>query len=207
MNKILKQSLVVAMALVATTVAPAFISMQDVYAQPTQEQAQERQENEQAEGRQGRENAQANVQERREAAQTRSQDAKLRACQNREKAIKNIMARIANRGEKHIELFTTIADRAKTFYADKNLKIDNYDALVAEVDAKKAAAQVTVNEVKNSSMAFVCDGDGPKGMADAFKASLKSEIKALQEYRTAVKNLIVGIKSAHNTANAEDGDQ
>src|SRR3990167_11484105 len=77
-------------------------------------------------------------------ASTRLEAAKLKACQNREKAINNIMARIANRGSKQLDVFNKIAERTKAFYTDKGKTLSNYDALVADVNAKKAAAQSAV---------------------------------------------------------------
>lgn len=146
--------------------------------------------------------------EKREAAAKRLEDKKLKACERREKVIKNIMARISDRGQKQVNLFTTIAERTQAFYTNKNLSADNYDELVAEVAAKKTAAQATIDEVKAKGESFACSADDPKGAASSFKESLKAEIEAVKAYRTAVKNLIVGVKSAQSTATTEEeGDQ
>jgi iron-sulfur cluster repair protein YtfE (RIC family) len=153
------------------------------------------------------EDAQQTVQERRDAAQTRLADAKLKACQNREKAINNIMARIADRGQKQLDLFSKIADRTEKFYTDKGKTLSNYDALVADVAAKKASAQTKVDTIKSTSTTFACDGTDPKGVLQSFKDALKSEISALKDYRTSIKNLIVGVKSVQSTESAEGGQQ
>lgn len=136
------------------------------------------------------------------AAQTRLADAKLKACQNREKAINNILARIADRGSKQIDVFNKIAQRTEAFYTTKGKTLSTYDALVADVNAKKAVAQTAVDTVKSSSVSFKCDGTDPKGAAASFKDSLKSEIAALKDYKTAVKNLIVGVKSVQGTTSS-----
>jgi hypothetical protein len=138
------------------------------------------------------------------AAQTRLADAKLRACQNREKAINNIMGRIATRGQKQLDLFSTIATRVETFYTDKGKVLSNYDALVADVDAKKTAAQAVVDTIKSDSVSFSCDGSDPKGFVSLFKDNLKSEISALKDYRTSVKNLIVGVKSVQGSTTSTE---
>lgn len=147
---------------------------------------------------------QQTAQERKDAAQTKLADAKLKACQNREKAINNILARIADRGSKQIDVFNKIAQRTETFYTTKDKTLSNYDALVADVNAKKAAAQTAVITVKSNSVSFKCDGTDPKGAATSFKDSLKSEITALKNYKTAVKNLIVGVKSVQGTTTSTD---
>lgn len=128
-------------------------------------------------------------------ANTRLDDVRLKACQIREKAVNDILSRIADRGQKQLNLFATIATRVENLYTDKGKKLSNYDSLVADVNAKKAAAQTTVNTVKAGSVAFKCDGSDPRGIITSFKDTLKSEITALQAYRTSVKNLIVGVKS------------
>lgn len=147
---------------------------------------------------------QQTAQERKDAAQTRLADAKLKACQNREKAINNIMVRFADRGSKQLDVFNKIAQRTETFYATKGKTLSNYDALVADVNAKRATAQTAVNTVKSNSVSFKCDGTDPKGAAASFKDSLKSEITALKNYKTAVKNLIVGVKSVQGTTTSTD---
>jgi hypothetical protein len=138
---------------------------------------------------------------------TKLADAKLKACQNRETAINNIMGRIADRGQKQLDLFSTIATRVETFYTDKGKTLGNYDALVADVTAKKAAAQTEVDAVKASSVTFKCDGTDPKGAAASFKDGLKAEIDALKAYKTSVKNLIVGVKSVQGSTTSTDNSQ
>jgi hypothetical protein len=129
--------------------------------------------------------------------------AKLRVCQNRQRAITNIMSHAAERGQRQLDLFTTIATRVETFYTNKGKTLSNYDALVADMNAKKAAAQTTVDALKSASANFSCDSSDPKGFVDTFKDSLKSEIEALKVYRTSVKNLIVGVKSVQGTTTSE----
>jgi hypothetical protein len=132
-------------------------------------------------------------------AQTRLSDAKLKACQNRETAITNIMSRLSDRGQKQLALFSSIADKTETFYTQKGKTISTYDALVADLAAKKALAQTAVQTITSSSTAFTCDGTDPKSVAATFKDNLKAEITALNDYKTAVKNLIVGVKSVQQT--------
>ncbi len=140
-----------------------------------------------------------NSSDAREKASTRLTEAKVRVCQNREKSINNILARIAERGQKQLTLFSSIATRTENFYTKKGKTLSNYAELVARVDAKKIAAEAAVTTVKDSSVTFKCDGTDPKGAAANFKAALKDETAALKEYKTAVKNLIVGVKSVQGT--------
>lgn len=130
--------------------------------------------------------------------------AKLKSCQHREKAINNIMTRISDRGQKQLTLFGTIATRTETFYTTKGKTLSNYDALVADVNAKATAAQTVVSSTSTAGSGFTCDGTDPKAFVGAFKTSLKAEITALKDYRTSVKNLIVGVKSVQGTTTSTD---
>ncbi len=142
-----------------------------------------------------------------EVALNKPDDAKQRACQNHQKAITNILSRIADRGQKQINLFSIITQRTQNFYADKGKTLANYDALVADVATKKAAAQAVVDTLKSTSTTFDCSGDNPKGVADSFKDSLKKEIEALKTYKAAVNDLIVGVKSVQGTTSSQTGVQ
>ena len=131
--------------------------------------------------------------------QTKLAATQLKACQNRERVITGILGRIATRGQKQLDLFSSIATKTEAFYTRKGKTLSNYDTLVANVATQKAAAQTAVTTVKTDSTTFSCTGTDPKGAAASFKTDLKSEIAALQAYRTAVKNLIVGVKSVQST--------
>lgn len=178
-----------------SSAVPAVTQALPAHAEEAQTSAEERQAT-----------ARTDVEELKATAQTRLADAKLKMCQSREKVITNIMTRLGDRGQKQVDLFSTIAERIKTFYADKGKTLTNYDTLTADVTAKKVFAQTTVDTVKSTAPEFKCDGTDPKGIAATFKDNLKSEIEALNAYKTSVKNLIVGVRSIQGTtSSAENG--
>lgn len=133
------------------------------------------------------------------AAQAKKAEAKLKVCENHQRVVTNIMTRISDRGQKQLDLFTTIADRAEAFYTAKGKTLSNYQTLVDDVNAQKAAAQTAVTTVATDATSFKCDGTNDTVKVTSFKSSLKAEISALKDYKTAVKNLIVGIKSVQST--------
>jgi len=139
-----------------------------------------------------------------ENANTRLTDTKLKMCQAHEKDITKIMGNLADRGQKQLTLFSTIAERTEKFYTEKGKTLSNYDTLVADVNAKKTAAQTAIDTVKSTTVEFKCDGTDPKGVASSFKTALKAEIAALKAYKTSVKNLIVGVKSVQSTTTSGD---
>lgn len=159
-----------------------------------------------------RKDLKARLQELKEQRQQKRQQRlaanKLRVCELRKTKITNIMNRAVTRAERQLELFSKIAERVKDFYVDKGYSLDNYDELVAAVDAAKAKAEADLATLQ-ALEPFDCDSDDPKGNAEAFKLALETVRKDLKDYRTSVKNLIVGVKSANSaaTGGTEEGGQ
>lgn len=136
-------------------------------------------------------------------AKTHLQDAKLRLCKARQTSITNAMKRISDRGQKQIDLFSGIAERTEAFYVKKGKTLASYDALVADVATKKSAAQDAIAMIAAHGTSFDCSSADPKGSAASFREHQKLAIAALKEYKTSVKNLIVGVKSVQGTTSSE----
>gem|GEM_PF-706529 len=134
---------------------------------------------------------------RQDAAKEKLSAAKLKVCNNRKANIDNRVARISDRIAKHLTLFNTISERAQAFYTTKGNTLANYDSLVADVAAKKAAAQTAVDAANAKKTSFSCDVAEPKLAIESYKAAVTDANTALKEYRTAIKALIVGIKSVN----------
>jgi uncharacterized coiled-coil DUF342 family protein len=141
-----------------------------------------------------------NAREKVQTVKDRLAGRRLKACQAHQAAIQTILTRAGKRGDNHIALFSKITDRVETFYQTKGKTLATYDQLVSAVAAKKTAAQAAVDTVKAADTTFDCGSDNPKAQVAAFRAEVKAEIAALKEYRTAVKNLIVGVKSVQSTS-------
>lgn len=137
-------------------------------------------------------------------AQDRKDAAKAKQCARRQTVVNSITARIAARSQKQLDLFTTIATRVETFYTKSGKTLSNYDQLVAAVNTARTTAQQTVGTIKATTITLKCDGTDPNGAGASFKTALKSEIQALKAYRTAVKNLTVGVKSVQGTTSSGD---
>lgn len=145
-----------------------------------------------------REKLKENRQERVEDRKQRLSDAKQKVCETRKERITRSMKRVSNRGERHLKVFTAITDRVTTFYKNKGKTLANYDALVADVTAKKAVAEAAVSATAAYENNFDCSGDDPKGMLKAFKTTVAAQREAMKKYRTSIKNLIVGVKSVQS---------
>lgn len=140
----------------------------------------------------------------RDSVEHKLSSVKLKSCEVHENVINRIMGRISDRGQRRLNVYTTIAGRVEDFYAKSGKTLGNYDSLVSEVNAKKDSAQAAVDMVKADKVDFKCDGSDPKGVASSFKSDLKIELEALHGYRLAIKDLIVGVKSVQGD---NGGDQ
>ncbi len=120
----------------------------------------------------------------------------LKNCQNREGAINNIMARISDRAQKQLTLMNSISTQVQNLYKNNNMSLGSYDVLVAAVKSKKTIAEKEMNNVRVQSRVFNCGGDDPKGIATQFKSEASTQAGALNEYKTSINNLLVGVESA-----------
>jgi len=133
------------------------------------------------------------------SAQTRLSAAKLRICTTRKNTIDNILKRISDRGNRHITLISNVATKTEAFYVKSGKSIDNYDSLVATVNAGKTTAQAAVEQVKSDSTSFSCDSTDPVGTLQSYKTDVATQVTALQNYKASVKALVDGVKSVVET--------
>ena len=147
-----------------------------------------------------RENAETRREEVKQSNSAKLDENKRKVCEKRQANITRTMGKMQTRGESQLAVFTKIADRTKAFYEEKQRTVENYTDLVAAVDEKKAATQLAIDAGNEAIGDFSCDASDPTAIKDLFKAQLKDQIAALKAYKTAVKDLIVGVKSAQGQA-------
>jgi hypothetical protein len=135
-----------------------------------------------------------------EKRQTSLDEKRLAACDKKADKVNSIIQKRSAQGTKHLAVFKKIADRVQSFVTDKELTIENYDQLVATITEKEQAVTAAIEA--NTNTVFDCesaDGSNPGSIA---RASVQGVRDALKEYRTAIKDLIVKVKS--NNATKED---
>lgn len=117
-----------------------------------------------------------------------------KSCEARQSVVTRIVNRAVARGNNIVDVFTKITTRTETFYVEKGHVLSNYEALVADVAAKKAAAQTQILTVQNLP-GLTCPIADSKAAFDPYKSEIAKEIQALKDYKTAVKNLVEGVAS------------
>lgn len=126
-------------------------------------------------------------------------EGRFRACEAKEKNIKNWLTRLTNMVSNIEEKFDSIATRVEKYYTEKvfpNGKIvSDYDTLVADIQTKKVGVQTALIAAENTANSFTCTGDDPKGQLTQYKENMQNVKSALKEYRTSIKNLIVAVRS------------
>lgn len=150
------------------------------------------------------ENEREKLVEAKKKAESKVLNAKQKVCTNRETEIKNVLTQVSTRATNHIAVLNKIADRTKEFYVTKGKTLANYDQLVADVDAKKAAAEQSVTNLKAIAEVFTCNVDNPQASIQAVRDALHAKRDAMQAYRESVKNLIVGVKSVQGETSATE---
>ncbi len=136
-------------------------------------------------------------------AQNRLTEAKLKACQARENAITKRMTHLTNLVTTMEGKFDAIAQRTEVYYTSKVVPsgktVTNYDVLVVDIQTKKIAVQTALTTAQTNSTGFSCDGNNPKGLLTQFRTDMQTVKKALKDYRTSIKNLIVAVRSVTGT--------
>lgn len=142
-----------------------------------------------------------------EKLQQRLDEAKLRVCEARENIIKNRSLALERLVENILEKFDAITLRVKNYYTNKVVPsgqtLENYDALVSDIEAKKTAVKTAIQKAKDDFKDFECDGDDPKGALVKFRESMHTVKQALKDYKTSIRNLIVAV---HSVATDDDSD-
>jgi len=123
---------------------------------------------------------------------------RLRSCEARQEAIRTRMNSLLRMSTNMTEKFDATAQRVRNFYTNTVLpggkSLSNYDALVADIDAKKAQVGTDLTAAQNQVGAFNCSGEDPKGNLNQFRVGMQGVKNGLKNYRVAIKNLIVAVR-------------
>lgn len=144
----------------------------------------------------------------RKLGQSGQTEGKLRACQAKEKSIKNRLTGLVNLVTNMESKFDSIVKRVENYYISKVVSsgktVLNYDTLVSDIQTKKIAVQTALTAIQNDVNGFSCTGSDPKGQLTQFREDMQNVKGALKEYRTSIKNLIVAVHSVTGSIEKEN---
>jgi hypothetical protein len=138
------------------------------------------------------------VEDRKLAAKQKLDGQKLAACEKRATNIVNHMGKTTTKAEDLAQKFSTIADKATSFKATKSIAVINYAQLSEDVSTSKMNLSDKISAAK--SLTFTCTSDGPKNQLQAFVLAMDDVRAALKSYKTAVHQLVLGVRQANGQA-------
>jgi hypothetical protein len=190
-------SLVLVLALAVTVTSPVFAeeSTDETTTTTNSDSTTETKRKEQLKqkAQAAREKAKQRVEKVKENAKQKLETARKSTCEKHEAKINNILQRAAAHGDKKLGVFQKIEDRVKQFKEDKQYTVENYDAVVAAVDEKEAAAVEAVEAT--GATTFECDSESTdKSFSGLVKSAVSEQRTALHEYRKAINDLIHAVK-------------
>lgn len=146
------------------------------------------------------------LQQTREQVKAALSATRLKVCEARQHGITTRMGEMVTTSTSHVTIFSDVATQVEAFVTTKHLTVANYASLVADVAAKQAAAEDALATAKASSTSFSCTDANPSLAGQQFKDAHAAVVTALENYRTAIKNLIVATKAAASaTATTQGG--
>jgi len=125
------------------------------------------------------------------------------ACKEREAAIRDRSRQLAERAEQAREKIGQINDRVIEYNEQKafpaGARVANFAALRADIEKKDEASKNNLEKLKGIEE-FSCGADQPKATLVAHKAATTATYRSLREYRSAVRNLLVTVRTADSFA-------
>lgn len=128
---------------------------------------------------------------------TPGEKGRLQSCESRKEAISTRSTNLTRYTDNIIKTFDKIVNRVKAYYVSSGKSVPNYDSLVAAIETKKATALADNVKAQSIITNFECTVDSqPKTVLKNFNEAMKKVKADLNEYKKAVRNLIVAVKGS-----------
>lgn len=99
--------------------------------------------------------------------------------------------------ENMMRVFDRISERVQNYYQQKLVPngqtLPNYQALIADIQAKRNAIPPLLTAAKVSAESFTCNNQAPGTQVKQFNQDIQQVIAAMHVYRKSVRNLIVAV--------------
>jgi hypothetical protein len=142
-------------------------------------------------------------------AQTDAVTGRQNACENKKESITKRSESLIKMATNMQEKFGSIESRVEKYYTDKvqpsGKTVNNYDMLVKEIELKKSAVELALTAAEKDAALFTCETK-PKEQLMKFRDDMQTVKKALKEYRTSIKNLIVAVHGVTGDENKEGSE-
>lgn len=133
---------------------------------------------------------------RQDQSANRLSENRLQKCQEHSDKINQLMQQASERSTQKLATLDQVAKRVQEFYRNRDYNVAQYDDLVASVNQKREDAVTALSQMNVDGEQFRCNGDNPDATLAAYRDAHKAKSAAIKEYKTAVRELILAIKSS-----------
>lgn len=142
------------------------------------------------------------IEQRKTAVKQRLAGKRLAVCENRETRINQLLTRSAQNGQRQLGTIQRLEEGVKTFYSDRQLSAEGFEAAATVVDTKEADAIAALEVLKN--LEYDCATVDAERPAEVVSSLVHDRHEALKSYRTAVKDMLLVVKQALETRAAQE---
>lgn len=129
--------------------------------------------------------------------------ARMQSCETRSEAIQKRLAQLLKMTTNMLEVFDNHAQRIQDYYTNtlvpSGKTVENYSTLVSAISTKRAAVTAAWDEASTNANDFSCTNGDPRTLLNQFRIDMQATKRALGEYRTAIKNLLVAVRRVSPT--------
>jgi len=143
--------------------------------------------------------------ELKQKVEERKVEIKKDICEKRQENIQNAINNMAQNAPRILDRFNRVYDKVQAYKIEKNLAVQNYDALIAKVDTAKAQAAADVEVAQSQVVSIDCNSPGIGAQIDSARQAMKTARESLKAYRSSLKDLIKAVKTAAEAAETTEG--
>ena len=141
-----------------------------------------------------RQEIQARIDAKRSAITDKLSGQRAETCEKKETTINQVLDNRSTAAERHFNTFKSIRDRLDAFVAEKQLNIDNAEALRNILNDSEGSALAAIENAKVTD--FSCESTDAHSPGKIVTEQVAAQKEALKTYRTDLKNYAVAVKSA-----------
>lgn len=153
---------------------------------------------------QAKQAAETALEQKKTEIKSKTEEQKKQACESVTGSLNNKLSGGVSKSTNLKSVFDKHLSNIQDFYTKKNLKVANYDTLLAGAQAAGASAQASIDALKSFTPKVDCSNVGATTANVAgYKEAINKVRADLNTYRTAIKNLLSPIKQAAEATKTE----
>lgn len=142
-----------------------------------------------------KERLRASLKERSAERETKQKERMKAKCELHKAHLDKLMTNVETRSQRVYDRITKISELIKKFYVKKELKVAEYDTLIADINVKRATAKEYL-DILLANSGIDCNAESPREMVKEFRDDRKEKIEAMKAYRESVRKLLQAVRQA-----------